>query len=143
MPGTRRVPPVLISATLHAIAATLLAGVVVLAAPSEEEVVIVIAPPRVPIAQVEPARDLTPNCRVLDLQKSLEDPVYRKSAAEDDYNEASDDDAYQHAKGEPLDFISDKPFKGRALYDVIGGSGGSGGRYVSRLGSRRSLIARG
>ncbi len=36
-------------------------------------------------------------------------------------------------KGESLDFVSDKPFRGKGVYDVAGAGGGGGGRYGAWL----------
>ena len=70
------------------------------------------------------ARDLDPNKKILDMEKSVEDPVYRKDAVESDHNETADEEEFQKAKGDSLDFVSDKPFQGKGTYDVIGGGGG-------------------
>jgi len=77
------------------------------------------------------------------IDPAKEDPVYRKDAREADHNETADDEEFQKAKGDSLDFVSDKPFKGKGTYDVIGTGGGGGGRYGSRLGGKRNLVARG
>jgi Ca-activated chloride channel family protein len=69
-------------------------------------------------------------------------PVYRKDAAEADHNETADEE-FLKAKGDSLDFVSDKPFKGKSTYDVIGGGAGGGSRFGSRLGGKRNLVARG
>ncbi len=37
------------------------------------------------------------------------------------------------AKGESLDLVSDKPFRGKGVYDVVAGGGGGGGRYGTAL----------
>jgi hypothetical protein len=62
---------------------------------------------------------------------------------EADHNETADEEDCQKAKGDSLDFVSDKPFKGKGTYDVIGGGGGGGGRYGSRLGGKKNLVSRG
>ena len=40
---------------------------------------------------------------------------------------------FTKAKGESLDFVSDKPFRGRGTYDSLGAAGGGGGRYGSAV----------
>jgi hypothetical protein len=110
-----------------------------------EEAAVVVSPLRKPrpLPELEKPRDLDPNKKVLDMQKSVEDPVYKKDAEESDHNETDDNEEFKQAKGDSLDFVSDKPFKGKGTYDVVGGGGGGGGRYGSRLGGKRNLVARG
>jgi len=78
--------------------------------------------------------------KVLDMSRSVEDPAHRKDA---DHNETADDEEFQKAKEDSLDFVSDKPSRGKGGYDIIGSGGGGGGRYGSRLGGKRNLVARG
>ena len=61
---------------------------------------------------------------VKDLLKRTSDPVFLKDAEQADHNETADQDDFKRAKGDSLDFVSDKPFKGKGTYDVIGGAGG-------------------
>jgi Ca-activated chloride channel family protein len=68
---------------------------------------------------------------------------FRKSGETADHNESLDDEEFQKAKGDSLDFVSDKPFKGKGTYDVLGAGGGGGGRYGGRFGGKRNLVARG
>jgi hypothetical protein len=133
-----------ISLGIHVVIALLCGWFWVVAAPEEEEAVVV-SPPRKPkpLPEMEKPKDLNPNKKILDMAKSVEDPVYRKDAEESDHNETADDEEFQKAKGDSLDFVSDKPFKGKGTYDVIGAGGGGGGRYGSRLGGKRNLVARG
>ncbi|MBI4566398.1 MAG: terpene cyclase/mutase family protein [Planctomycetes bacterium] len=109
----------------------------------DEEAVVVAAPrkPR-PIPEMEKPKDLQQN-KPLDMKKAVEDPVFKKNAEESDHNETADEEEFQKAKGDSLDFVSDKPFKGKGTYDTIGGGGGGGGRYGGRLGGKRNLVARG
>jgi Ca-activated chloride channel family protein len=95
-----------------------------------------------PLPEMEKPRDLDPNKKILDMEKSVEDPVYRKDAEEADHNETADEE-FQKARGDSIDYVSDKPFKGKATYDVVGGGAGGGGRFGSRLGGKRNLVARG
>jgi hypothetical protein len=133
-----------ISTGLHVVMALLLGFFWAVHAKEEEEAVVV-SPPRKPrvLPEMEKPRDLDPNKKILDMEKSVEDPVYRKDAEESDHNETADEEEFQKAKGDSLDFVSDKPFKGKGTYDVIGGGAGGGGRYGSRLGGKRNLVARG
>lgn len=110
-----------------------------------DEEAVVVSPPRKPrqLPEMEKPKDLDPNKKVLDMEKSVEDPIYRKDAEESDHNETADNEEFAKAKGDSMDFVSDKPFKGKGTYDVIGGGGGGGGRYGSRLGGKRNLVARG
>jgi len=84
-----------------------------------------------------------PPKKILDMQKPVDDPVYRKDAEEADHHETADEDEFRRAKGDSLDFASDKPFKSKGTYDILGGGAGGGGRYGSRLGGKRDLVARG
>lgn len=43
------------------------------------------------------------------------------------------------AKGEDLEFCSDKPFRGRAIYDTYGAGGGGGGRYGNAPGGQDAV----
>ena len=95
---------------------------------------------KVYVPRIRPA--LYPSKKVL-MKKAVEDPVYRKNAEASDHNETSDEEEFAKAKGDSLDFVSDKPYKGRGTYDVISGGGGGGGRYGARLGGKRNLVARG
>ena len=134
-----------ISIAAHVVVLGILAMVIVLGSPFEDEDAVVVSPPRKPreMPEMEKPRDLDPNKKILDMKKSVEDPVYRKDAEESDHNETADEEEFQKAKGDSLDFVSDKPFKGKGTYDVIGGGAGGGGRYGGRLGGKKNLVARG
>jgi hypothetical protein len=60
----------------------------------------------------------------------------QKEFFENVHSETPDD--FKKAKGESLDFVSDKPFQGKGTYDVIGGAGGGGGRYGNRMGGKET-----
>jgi len=96
-----------------------------------------------PLPEMEKPRDLDPKRKILDMVKSVEDPVYRKEAEEADHNETTDVEEFQKARGDSLDHVSDRPFQGRSTYDVVGGGAGGGGRFGSRLGGKKSLVVRG
>lgn len=61
----------------------------------------------------------------------------------DDRSETVDEEEFQKAKDDSQDSVSDRPFRGRGSYDTIGGAGGGGGRYGTRLGGKKDLVARG
>ena len=133
-----------ISVGLHTVAALIVAFFWVVQARGDDEAVVV-SPPRKPrvVPDMKKPLDADPNKKVLDMEESVEDPVYRKDAEESDHNETADEEEFEKAKGDSLDFVSDKPFKGKGTYDVIGGGGGGGGRYGGRLGGKRNLVTRG
>jgi hypothetical protein len=133
-----------ISTGLHVVVA-LLIGLLWAVQAREDDEAVVVSPPRKPreLPEMERPRDLDPNKKILDIKKSVEDPVYRKDAEEADHNETADEEEFMKAKGDSLDFVSDKPFQGKGTFDVIGGGGGGGGRYGTRLGGKRNLVARG
>ena len=109
-----------------------------------EEDAVVVTPKVRPIApEMERPRDLDPHKKVLDMNKSVEDPVFRKDSEEADHTETADEEEFQKARGDSVDYVSDRPFKGAGTYDTVGGGGGGGGRYGSRLGGKRNLVARG
>lgn len=103
-----------------------------------------VAPPKKPrpLPEMEKPRDLDPNKKVLDTEKSVEDPMFRK-VEEATHNESDDDEEHHQMKGDSLDFVSDKPFKGKGISDAIGVGGGGGGRFGGRLGGKKNLVARG
>ena len=70
------------------------------------------------------------------------DPVW-KDAEESDHNETDDGEDYGESKGDSYDFVSDKPLKGKGVYDMIGIGGGAGSRYGGPRGGRRNLVAKG
>jgi hypothetical protein len=133
-----------ISVAIHALVAVIAALFWATEAIEEVEAV-VMSPPRKPreIPIMEKPKNIDPNKKLLDIEKSAEDPIFRKDAEEADHNETDDDAEFEKMKGDSLDFVSDKPFKGKGTYDVIGGGGGGGGRYGGRLGGKRNLVATG
>ncbi len=134
-----------LSTGLHVVMALMLAYLAVVGAPPVEEEPVVVAAPRKPrpIPEMEKPKDLDPNKKILDMKKAVEDPVFKKDAEEADHNETDDNEEFMKAKGDSMDFVSDKPFKGKGTYDVLGAGGGGGGRYGGRLGGKRNLVARG
>ena len=132
-----------ISIGMHAMVAMIVGFFWVINAVEDEEAVVV-RPPRTPreIPKMEEL-DIPPAEKILDMKKSVEDPVYVKDAVESDHNETADEEEFKSAKGDSLDFVSDKPFQGKGTYDVIGGGGGGGGRYGGRLGGKKNLVASG
>jgi ElaB/YqjD/DUF883 family membrane-anchored ribosome-binding protein len=140
----RKTPWWSISTGIHIVAALLIGFLWAVQAREDDEAVVV-SPPRKPRAlpEMDKPKDLDPNRKILDVEKSVEDPVYRKDAEEAERNETADEEEFQKAKGDSLDYVSDKPFTGKGTYDVIGGGAGGGGRYGTRLGGKRNLVARG
>ena len=134
-----------ISVGVHTVVALILTYLVVLGNPFNDDDAVVVSPPRKPrvMPEMEKPPDLDPNKKILDMDKSVDDPVFRKDAEESDHNETADEEEFEKAKGDSFDFVSDKPFKGKGTYDVIGGGAGGGGRYGGRLGGKRNLVARG
>ncbi len=49
---------------------------------------------------------------------------FRRDAGNADHNESADDEDFHKMKSDSLDFVSDRPFKGKGTCDVIGGGGG-------------------
>jgi len=133
-----------ISFGVHVVIAFILTYLIVLGEDKKDEELVKISARRDPVEQPEMKPvDLPERKKILDMKKSVEDPVFRKDAEESDHNETADEEEFQKAKGDSVDFVSDKPFKGKGTYDVIGGGGGGGGRFGGRLGGKRNLVARG
>lgn len=132
------------SVGLHVVLALICWYRIVLGDTDEGLEAVVVAPPRKPrvIPEMEKPKDLDPNKKILDVKKSVEDPVFKKTE-ESDHTETDDNEEFQKAKGDSMDFVSDKPFKGKGSLDTIGAGGGGGGRYGGRLGGKRDLVARG
>jgi hypothetical protein len=131
-----------ISAFLHLILIVISMYIIALLPRQKQDDVIMVSPPRQP-----PQEEIKPKIKdiqnkELDLDKRVEDPVIYK-APEDDHTETPNDEEFQKAKGESLDALSDKPFKGQSVYDTIGTGGGGGGKYGGRLGGKRLCVAKG
>ena len=79
------------------------------------------------IPEMEYPRDLVDrlwDSRRLPFDESLGSPSpFKKSSG------APAASGFKHAKGDSLDFVSDKPFRGKGTYDTLGVEGGGGGRY--------------
>lgn len=60
------------------------------------------------------------NRKVLDVDRWSEELVFRKDVAN---AECDDDEEFAKSKGSTLDYVSDRPFKGKSTRDVIGGGG--------------------
>jgi len=132
-----------ISTGLHVVGALLIGFFWAVQLPADDSAVVV-APPRKPrpLPVMDKPQDVTENTKVLDVKQASEEVVYRK-VEESDHTETADDEEFEKAKGDSLDFVSDKPFKGKGTYDVIGGGAGGGGRYGGRLGGKRDLVKKG
>jgi hypothetical protein len=128
-----------ISTGLHVVGALLIGFFWAVQLPAEEAV-ITAAPRRPrPLPEMEKPLDVKENLKTLDVKQSSEEVVFKK-AEEADHTETADDEEWQKAKGDSLDFVSDKPFKGKGSNDAIGGGAGGGGRYGGRLGGKRNLV---
>ena len=103
------------------LAAALLFGVTAMA---DEEEPVVIRPPRklkpIPVMVPERVPDLVKE--VLERPEECDIPVFRKVEVTD-RNETEDDEEFKKNKGDSLDFVTDKPFKDRVLFDVLGPGG--------------------
>ena len=133
-----------ISVGMHAFMALIVGWLWVFSLLAEDEAVIVRPPRRLPPPpeMVEPPEVNTEN-NALDIEKTVEVPIYRKDVTEADHNETDDNEEFEKAQGDSLDFVSDKPFQGKGTYDVIGGGGGGGGRYGGRRGGKMNLVKNG
>ncbi len=96
-------------------------------------------PPPDPLKLEKPEREEESD---IEDEKSVEDPTLR-DAEEADHNETADNEDFEQAKGDSLDFISDKNQQNTGVFDSIGLGGGAGGKYGGRLGGRRNLAAKG
>ena len=84
-----------ISIGLHTVAGLIVGFFWVVGVVAEEDAVVV-SPPRKPrvIPEMEKPRDLDPNKKILDMEKSVEDPVYKKDTVESDHNETADEEEW-------------------------------------------------
>lgn len=133
----------LISIFAHGVVAIICVFIVAVANKPKEEEIVMVSPPReVPPEEIKPKKMEIQTEKQLDLEKQVQDPVIYK-APEDDHTETPNDEEFQKAKGESLDALSDKPFKGKSVYDTIGAGGGGGGKYGGRFGGKRLAVAKG
>ena len=124
-----RAPWLMISGAAH-----LLVFFVLLAVPwqmlrQQEETIIRTGsnpPPEDPF--IEPEEEIKPE---VDEDVPIDDPVL-KDAEISDHNETEDEMEYHESEGDP-DFSSDSPFDLDAFNDVIGISGGAGGKFGNRF----------
>lgn len=134
-----------ISVGLHVVVAIVTMFGIALSKNDDDEEAVIVSQPRKPrpLPEMEKPQNLDPTKKVLDMTKQSEDPTFKKDATESDHNESDDNEDFNKMKGDSLDFVSDKPFKGKGTYDVIGGGGGGGGRYGGRLGGKKNLVTKG
>ena len=132
-----------ISIGLHTVGALLVGFFWVVGAVKDTEA-LVVTPPRPPrtVPKMDPIKKLDDNKKILDIEKKSEEVVYKR-AIESDHTETPDEEDFKKAKGDSLDMVSDKPFKGKGTFDVIGGGGGGGGRFGGREGGKLDLVASG
>jgi Ca-activated chloride channel family protein len=143
MKSIDRIPQWALSTGLHVFLALLVGFFWVVGAPPVEETVVVGRALKLPPPEMERPRDLDPNKKILDMERSVEDPVYRRETEQADHAEMVEMEEFHRARGDSVDFVSDKPFKGRATCDVIARGGGGGGRYGTRFGGQKALSALG
>jgi hypothetical protein len=132
----------LISSFAHGLVAVVCMYIIAVTARVKEEEAVVVSEHR-KVEQpeiVKKQKDPVKREQELPLEKKHDEPVIYK-APEEDQTETPNDEEFKKAKGESLDNISDKPFKGKSLYDVVGVSGGGGGKHGGNLGGRRLRVA--
>ncbi len=54
-----------------------------------------------------------------------------------------EEDVLSRGVSASMEFVSDKPFRGRGTYDTIGGGAGGGGMISKSMGGRKNMVARG
>ena len=123
-----------ISVGLHTLGVLILGFFVVMAIEAADTEVTVVRR----LKKVEPPPEFKKNQPVEKLieipnERVVETPTLTRE--EDDHDETMDFEDFQKAKGDPSE-NSDKPFRGPAMYDVIGGGGGGGGRNGTPFGGR-------
>ncbi len=103
-----------ISTGSHIVVVLILAYLIVLGQPPREDDMAVISPPRQirEVPEMEDPPDIQ-NKKKLDIDKAVEDPVFKKDAEEADHNETEDDEEFENSKRDTIDFVTDKPFQGK------------------------------
>lgn len=137
----RSVPWWAVSIGIHSTLVIISLFIIIAFVKRDEEIVSLTPPREAPFEEIKP-KTMEIQSRELDLERAVEDPAIYK-APEADSVETPCDEEFQKAVGECLDAISDKPFRGKAVYDSIGVAGGGGGKYGARFGGRRLAVARG
>jgi hypothetical protein len=132
----------MISILSHSVAAVICVFIVAVANRTKEEEIVMVSP-------VREVQDIPPKIipknpveKPLELEKQVQDPVIYK-APQDEITETPNDEEFQKPKGESMDALSDKPFKGKSVYDVVGAGGGGGGKYGGRFGGKLLRAANG
>lgn len=135
-------PSWMISIVVHGIAAVVCLYILALVPPQiSSEVVMVSAPtpPREPPPQrIEKHIDRKP----LQIERRDTNEVQMK-AKEAEHNESPTDEDFKKMKGQSMEALSDKPYKGKGVYDTIGGGPGGGAKRGGPYGGRELLRAGG
>ena len=137
----RKTPWWSVSLGIHVLLALLLGWFWVVQARDPEEVIAEIEPFRrtVPVRWMDspPERD-TQKRPPLDLPRRAAETYFKKDP-NSDHVETADEQEFEKAQDDSLDFVGDKPFKGRGIGDTIGTGPNGGGRYGQRLSGKRDL----
>ena len=133
-----------VSLGIHVLAVLALGWFWVVQADADDEVVVVSRPrkPREIPKMENPTVQNDEKRPKLDYDKKSKETFFKKEENSDRI-ETNDDEEFKKAKGDSLDFVSNKPFKGRGTYDVIGGGSGGGGKFGGRVGGKRDLWTNG
>jgi hypothetical protein len=136
----RKTPWWSVSTGIHVVAALVLGWMWAVSAPADDRAV-VIPPQRRPVKPPEMEKPKTEHeqQKPLDIPQTSEHVVFVKTE-DPSTTQSPDDEEFNKIKGDSEDMVSDKPFKGKGLNDVIGGGGGGGGRYGTRFGGKIKAI---
>ncbi len=130
-----------VSGGLHTLSVLALSFIVVLHEPAADETAVIVAPPRKrpPQTEMEIPKDLHLTGRTSDVA-----PLPTTVEDEDrEPLESDDTDEHHQRKDDSVDYVSDKPFRGKMSFDVVAPSAGGGGRYGTRLGGKAEALRRG
>jgi hypothetical protein len=130
----------LISMFAHGVAAIICVFIVAVSVKAKDQDVVIVSTP-VPVEEKPPVvPDRQIKTAPLDLPKNSDQPFIAK-AEMDNSNESPTDEPFKQLKGENPNALSDKPFHGKATYDIVGAGGGGGGKRGGPLGGYRLKAA--
>jgi ElaB/YqjD/DUF883 family membrane-anchored ribosome-binding protein len=129
----RKTPWWVISMGLHAAVALIAALFWVADTLAEEVEVSVINPPRKLPEPPVYEKHKTKSPTKLPIKEVADKTIFRR-VQQSDHVEQDIDEEFQEMAGDLSNCVSDKPFKGKGIYDTIGGGGGGGGCYPGRGG---------
>jgi hypothetical protein len=138
----RAAPWWMISILSHSIAAVVCVFIVAVAQGVQDVEYVLVNPRDIPDQVVRPKPKNIETPKELDLTKEVTDPVLFK-AKEADHTETPNDEEFEKAKGESLDALTDKPFRGLSTSDIVGSGGGAAGAYGGRFGGKDHLVNKG